>query len=500
MSADASPARRARPPDPPPPGGPQKDMLEDHKRTGAYYNAVMRNKRQFHDKVVLDVGTGSGILAIFAAMAGEAAPLPAAATQARRPQRSVRGAIMHCTGCPLCRVHPRCRDALRFVGAAAAPCAVCWGRRRRRRRRSAQPPGLVLCQHEQGECAPSHSSSKLARAGAKKVYAVEATDMATNARKLADANKVGAACSEVQAGGVPPQAAWATAHSARSVLDMSVQSQPQPRETGRHTAARSAGAWAREPAPRPAPLTPLPRPAPSPLPHRSPRAAAHAQVGDVIEVIQGTIETVELPEKVDVIISEWMGYFLLRESMLDSVLIARDRWANCCLYAGFCCVFSGCCLGGWTACSCPVHRPAWFHRCWQPWAGGQPLDTAALGPSPRPRRWDHAPWDAHSETLPPTHPPTHPPAPPRPQVPEARRRAVPQPRTHAHGAHPHPPALPPQPGVPGEGPGPGPAGPAAGPHPHTDPPLSLAPCTRCCRSPHLMCLDMSPDPIRSAWV
>ena len=45
-------------------------MLEDHKRTGAYFNAVMQNKRQFHDKVVLDVGTGSGILAIFAAMAG----------------------------------------------------------------------------------------------------------------------------------------------------------------------------------------------------------------------------------------------------------------------------------------------------------------------------------------------------------------------------------------------------------------------------------------------
>jgi hypothetical protein len=49
---------------------PQKDMLEDHKRTGAYYNAVMDNKRLFKDKVVLDVGTGSGILAIFSAMAG----------------------------------------------------------------------------------------------------------------------------------------------------------------------------------------------------------------------------------------------------------------------------------------------------------------------------------------------------------------------------------------------------------------------------------------------
>lgn len=26
-------------------------MLEDHKRTGAYYNAVMQNRRQFHGKV-----------------------------------------------------------------------------------------------------------------------------------------------------------------------------------------------------------------------------------------------------------------------------------------------------------------------------------------------------------------------------------------------------------------------------------------------------------------
>ncbi|KIZ06233.1 putative protein arginine N-methyltransferase 4.2 [Monoraphidium neglectum] len=121
----------------------QKDMLEDHKRTGAYYNAVLQNRRQFHGKVVLDVGTGSGILAIFAA-----------------------------------------------------------------------------------------------KAGAKKVYAVEATDMAKTARKLVEHNKF----------------------------------------------------------------------------------------GDVIEVIQGTIETIELPEKVDVVISEWMGYFLLRESMLDSVLLARDKF------------------------------------------------------------------------------------------------------------------------------------------------------------------------------
>ncbi|XP_028108429.1 protein arginine N-methyltransferase PRMT10-like isoform X3 [Camellia sinensis] len=47
---------------------------------------------------------------------------------------------------------------------------------------------------------------------------------------------------------------------------------------------------------------------------------------DVVEVIEGSMEDVTLPEKVDVIISEWMGYFLLRESMFDSVICARDRW------------------------------------------------------------------------------------------------------------------------------------------------------------------------------
>lgn len=32
------------------------------------------------------------------------------------------------------------------------------------------------------------------------------------------------------------------------------------------------------------------------------------------------------PHSVDVLLSEWMGYCLLYESMLSSVLLARDRW------------------------------------------------------------------------------------------------------------------------------------------------------------------------------
>jgi len=134
----------------------QKDMLTDSHRMDSYFTAIMENaKEAFEGKVVLDVGTGSGILAIWAA-----------------------------------------------------------------------------------------------KAGAKKVYAIEYTDMAHNARKLVKANGV----------------------------------------------------------------------------------------EDIVTVIQGTVEGVKLPleedgigdenneEVVDVIVSEWMGYMLIRESMLDSVLVARDRY------------------------------------------------------------------------------------------------------------------------------------------------------------------------------
>ena len=134
----------------------QKDMLTDTHRMDSYFTAISANAEvAFKDKIVMDVGTGSGILAIWAA-----------------------------------------------------------------------------------------------KAGAKKVYAIEYTDMALNARKLVEANGV----------------------------------------------------------------------------------------ADIVTVLQGTVEGIKLPlkedgfgdgeneEVVDVIISEWMGYMLIRESMLDSVLVARERY------------------------------------------------------------------------------------------------------------------------------------------------------------------------------
>ena len=55
---------------------------------------------------------------------------------------------------------------------------------------------------------------------------------------------------------------------------------------------------------------------------------------DIVTIVRGKIEDVELPfeedgitdKKVHVIVSEWMGYFLLYESMLDTVAIARERF------------------------------------------------------------------------------------------------------------------------------------------------------------------------------
>ena len=48
---------------------------------------------------------------------------------------------------------------------------------------------------------------------------------------------------------------------------------------------------------------------------------------DKITLLRGKVEEVVLPvDKVDIIVSEWMGYCLLYEAMLDSVIWARDKY------------------------------------------------------------------------------------------------------------------------------------------------------------------------------
>lgn len=71
------------------------------------------------------------------------------------------------------------------------------------------------------------------------------------------------------------------------------------------------------------------------------KVMSHNGVDGIVTVLQGAVEDIELPIEqdglesddpqhpervVDIMISEWMGYFLLRESMLDSLIRARDKF------------------------------------------------------------------------------------------------------------------------------------------------------------------------------
>ncbi|RZC80784.1 hypothetical protein C5167_043351 [Papaver somniferum] len=54
--------------------------------------------------------------------------------------------------------------------------------------------------------------------------------------------------------------------------------------------------------------------------------AGNPSLRDRITVIKGKVEEVELPEKADILISEPMGTLLVNERMLESYVIARDRF------------------------------------------------------------------------------------------------------------------------------------------------------------------------------
>ena len=83
------------------------------------------------------------------------------------------------------------------------------------------------------------------------------------------------------------------------------------------------------------------QPAATPQPEQQAAAASASQDCDAggregaaitgaITIVAGRVEDLQElpggPSEVDVIVSEWMGYALLFETMLDTVLHARDRW------------------------------------------------------------------------------------------------------------------------------------------------------------------------------
>ncbi|XP_033842280.1 protein arginine N-methyltransferase 2 [Periophthalmus magnuspinnatus] len=64
----------------------------------------------------------------------------------------------------------------------------------------------------------------------------------------------------------------------------------------------------------------------SPIVEYTRRLVRQNDCEDVVCVLQGRAEQVQLPQRVDVLLSEWMGNCLLFEFMVEAVLLARQRW------------------------------------------------------------------------------------------------------------------------------------------------------------------------------
>lgn len=60
--------------------------------------------------------------------------------------------------------------------------------------------------------------------------------------------------------------------------------------------------------------------------HSALEVAQRNGLGDRVQAFQGRIEEIELPEKVDVIVSVFTGNMLYMEDLLPSLFHARDRW------------------------------------------------------------------------------------------------------------------------------------------------------------------------------
>lgn len=76
-------------------------MLQDYVRTSTYQRAILANSDDLKDKVVLDVGAGSGILSFFAVQAG-AKRVYAVEASSMAQHAEVRSTALRSIFLPLC--------------------------------------------------------------------------------------------------------------------------------------------------------------------------------------------------------------------------------------------------------------------------------------------------------------------------------------------------------------------------------------------------------------
>lgn len=106
-----------------------QEMLKDEVRTLTYRNAMYHNKHVFKDKIVLDVGSGTGILSMFAANAG------AKHVYGVRHTHTKKEILHHLTVCSLSLTSLRQREAayplwvqINTIGGSAVTLSLIRGR------------------------------------------------------------------------------------------------------------------------------------------------------------------------------------------------------------------------------------------------------------------------------------------------------------------------------------------------------------------------------------
>mmetsp|Transcript_57016 Transcript_57016/g.152298 ORF Transcript_57016/g.152298 Transcript_57016/m.152298 type:complete len:359 (-) Transcript_57016:24-1100(-) len=98
------------------------------------------------------------------------------------------------------------------------------------------------------------------------------------------------------------------------------------------------------------------------------RRVAEANGCTNVEVVEELLEKADLPQ-VDIIVSEWMGYFLIYEHMLPSVLSLRDR----CLKEGGRMIPGKC-----TLFMAPLHDASWWQEKVEAWGDVCGLDMSCV--------------------------------------------------------------------------------------------------------------------------
>ncbi|KAG5839919.1 hypothetical protein ANANG_G00210270 [Anguilla anguilla] len=261
-----------------------EEMLKDKVRTESYRDFAYLNPDVFKGKVVLDVGCGTGILSMFAARCGASRVVAVDQSDIVYPGHGHRSA-------PGCGPFPYRRLRSVEVRASLSP----------------PPPEAPLTLSPSWPLFKS-SSGKPSASGVQRFPKTQPTMH----------------CSFTSPAPSPLEFPLSTPAESQELISPTP---PTPPQTGAADISRySVSGRISERAPRDPPwASNFTASRVSVL--RVVTSCSSNNLQDVITLIKGRIEDVDLPvEKVDVIISEWMGYFLLFESMLDSVLYARDRY------------------------------------------------------------------------------------------------------------------------------------------------------------------------------